>query len=178
MTPLLPRRMPARQQGKPLRKGMRTGRARIKSSLPSRNARRIALLAALWLAGCYGIGNERIAQTAKSPANENTAHGSGHVTVASWYGPGFIGHRTASGEVYRPDDLTAASRSLPLGTRVQVTNLNTGKSVVVRVDDRGPYSRTRDRSFAACGRGHRAQSYRYRTSCGDETRWHCVVGVT
>ncbi len=63
----------------------------------------------------------------------------GHVTLASWYGPGFIGQRTASGEVYRRDDLTAASRSLPLGTRVRVTNLGSGRSVVVRINDRGPY---------------------------------------
>jgi len=59
--------------------------------------------------------------------------------MASWYGPGFIGQRTASGEVYHRDDLTAASRTLPLGSRVQVTNLNTGRSVVVRINDRGPY---------------------------------------
>jgi rare lipoprotein A len=59
--------------------------------------------------------------------------------MASWYGPGFIGQRTASGEVYRRNDLTAASRSLPLGTRVRVTNLSTGRSVVVRINDRGPY---------------------------------------
>ena len=59
--------------------------------------------------------------------------------MASWYGPGFIGQRTASGEVYRRNDLTAASRSLPLGTHVRVTNLSTGRSVVVRINDRGPY---------------------------------------
>ena len=59
--------------------------------------------------------------------------------MASWYGPGFIGQRTASGEVYRRNDLTAASRSLPLGTHVRVTNLGTGRSVVVRINDRGPY---------------------------------------
>ncbi|SRR5579875_2246617 len=122
---------------------MRTGRTGTNSLLPSRDARCIAFLAVLWLAGCYSVGNKRIAQTAKSQVNESTAHGSGHVTVASWYGPGFIGRRTASGQVYRPDDLTAASRSLPLGTRVQVTNLDNGKSVVVRVDDRGPYVRGR-----------------------------------
>jgi rare lipoprotein A len=63
----------------------------------------------------------------------------GRVTLASWYGPGFVGQRTASGEVYHPGDLTAASRSLPLGTRVKVTNLNTGRAVIVRINDRGPY---------------------------------------
>jgi len=66
-----------------------------------------------------------------------------HVTLASWYGPGFSGRHTASGEVYHRDELTAASRDLPLGTRVQITNLNTGRAVVVRINDRGPYVRGR-----------------------------------
>ena len=65
------------------------------------------------------------------------------MTLASWYGPGFVGQPTASGEIYHRGDLTAASRSLPLGTRVQVTNLNTGRAVVVRINDRGPYVRGR-----------------------------------
>jgi rare lipoprotein A len=59
---------------------------------------------------------------------------------ASWYGPGFYGNRTASGEVLRPGTYTAAHRSLPFGTRVRVTNLNNGRSTVVRINDRGPYS--------------------------------------
>ena len=58
---------------------------------------------------------------------------------ASWYGPGFYGNRTASGEVFRPGTLTAAHRSLPFGTRVLVTNLNNGRSAVVRINDRGPF---------------------------------------
>jgi len=59
---------------------------------------------------------------------------------ASWYGPGFYGNRTASGEVLRPGTYTAAHRSLPFGTRVRVTNLNNGRSAVVRINDRGPFS--------------------------------------
>lgn len=59
--------------------------------------------------------------------------------TASWYGPGFFGNRTASGEVFRPGTLTAAHRSLPFGTRVRVTNLNNGRSAVVRINDRGPF---------------------------------------
>lgn len=59
--------------------------------------------------------------------------------VASWYGPGFYGNRTASGEIYRPGTYTVAHRSLPFGTRVRVTNLNNGRSAVARVNDRGPY---------------------------------------
>ena len=59
---------------------------------------------------------------------------------ASWYGPGFYGTRTASGEVLRPGTYTAAHRSLPFGTRVRVTNLNNGRSAVVRINDRGPFT--------------------------------------
>ncbi|MFM7395161.1 MAG: septal ring lytic transglycosylase RlpA family protein [Cyanobium sp.] len=58
---------------------------------------------------------------------------------ASWYGPGFYGNRTASGEVFRPGTLTAAHRWLPFGTRVRVTNLYNGRSTVVRINDRGPF---------------------------------------
>jgi len=59
--------------------------------------------------------------------------------TASWYGPGFYGNRTASGEVFRPGTLTAAHRSLPFGTRVRVTNLWNGRTTVVRINDRGPF---------------------------------------
>jgi rare lipoprotein A len=59
--------------------------------------------------------------------------------MASWYGPGFYGGRTASGEVLRPGTLTAAHRSLPFGTLVRVTNLNNGRTAVVRINDRGPF---------------------------------------
>lgn len=59
--------------------------------------------------------------------------------MASWYGPGFHGRRTASGERFNQYGMTAAHRSLPLGTNVKVTNLNNGRSVVVRITDRGPF---------------------------------------
>ena len=83
-----------------------------------------------------------------------TAPPGAHLTLASWYGPGFIGHRTSNGEIFNEDQLTAASRSLPLGTYARVTNLDTGKSVIVRVNDRGPYVRGRgiDLSQAAAAR--------------------------
>ena len=58
---------------------------------------------------------------------------------ASWYGPGFYGNRTASGEVYRPGTMTAAHRTLPFGTKVRVTNLWNGRSAVIRINDRGPF---------------------------------------
>ena len=59
--------------------------------------------------------------------------------AASWYGPGFYGRTTASGERLRKGTMTAAHRTLPFGTRVRVTNLSNGRSVVVRINDRGPF---------------------------------------
>ena len=61
------------------------------------------------------------------------------VGVASWYGPGFYGRRTANGELFRKGTLTAAHRTLPFGTIVRVINLENGRSVNVRINDRGPF---------------------------------------
>lgn len=58
---------------------------------------------------------------------------------ASWYGPKFHGRPTASGEKFNQNAMTAAHRHLPFGTRVKVTNMNNGRSVVVRINDRGPF---------------------------------------
>jgi rare lipoprotein A len=71
--------------------------------------------------------------------------------IASWYGPGFHGQATASGVIYNQYDLTAAHQTLPLGSRVVVTNLNNGKSVEVLINDRGPFAKGRiiDLSHAA-----------------------------
>lgn len=60
--------------------------------------------------------------------------------MASWYGPGFHGNQSASGERFNQHAMTAAHRSLPFGTRVRVINLHNGRSVVVRINDRGPFS--------------------------------------
>ncbi|MBV9386870.1 MAG: septal ring lytic transglycosylase RlpA family protein [Chroococcidiopsidaceae cyanobacterium CP_BM_ER_R8_30] len=70
---------------------------------------------------------------------------------ASWYGPEFQGNLSASGEVFNQNALTAAHRTLPFGTEVRVTNMNNGRSVVVRINDRGPYIQGRiiDLSTAA-----------------------------
>jgi rare lipoprotein A (peptidoglycan hydrolase) len=62
-----------------------------------------------------------------------------HVVKASWYGPGLAGKKTTSGEVYNPKALTAASKTLPIGSVVKVTNPQNGKSVNVRINDRGPF---------------------------------------
>ena len=63
--------------------------------------------------------------------------------LASWYGAGFEGHRTSSGEIFSPHALTAAHDSLPLGTRILVTTQETGRSVVVTITDRMPTKRLR-----------------------------------
>ncbi len=63
--------------------------------------------------------------------------------MASWYGPGFDGNYSASGEVFNANDLTAAHPSLPFGTVVRVVNTDNGQSVVVRINDRGPYAHNR-----------------------------------
>lgn len=71
-----------------------------------------------------------------SDVSEGTAIGGGN---ASYYGAELAGNPTASGERFDPSGLTAAHRTLPLGTRVRVTHAKTGQSVVVRVNDRGPF---------------------------------------
>lgn len=62
---------------------------------------------------------------------------------ASYYGAELAGNRTASGEIFDPSELTAAHRTLPMGTRLRVTNRSNGKSVIVRVNDRGPFVKRR-----------------------------------
>jgi rare lipoprotein A len=71
--------------------------------------------------------------------------------LASWYGPGFHGRSTSNKEIYDMYDMTAAHRILPFGTHVMVTNLRNGRSVTVRINDRGPFVRDRviDLSYAA-----------------------------
>jgi peptidoglycan lytic transglycosylase len=71
--------------------------------------------------------------------------------IASWYGPGFHGKATASAAIYNQNELTAAHPTLPLGSRVMVTNLENGNSTEVIINDRGPFARGRiiDLSFAA-----------------------------
>lgn len=97
-----------------------------------------------------------------SPALEaaavKAAAQSGHIWrqtgIASWYGPNFQGKETASGQTFNMHQLTCAHRTLPLGSLVRVTNLQNHKSVVLRVNDRGPVppSRVIDLSYAAAGK--------------------------
>jgi len=81
--------------------------------------------------------NSRVVPRAEKPRANSVAVNTG---VASWYGPGFIGKKTASGEVFDGTRYTAAHQTLPLGSKAKVTNLSNGKSVEVVINDRGPYT--------------------------------------
>lgn len=83
-----------------------------------------------------------------------SAHGFVEEGLASWYGPGFHGKSTSSGETYNQYAMTAAHKILPLGTRVRVTHLGNGRSILVRINDRGPFvdDRIIDLSRAAATR--------------------------
>jgi rare lipoprotein A len=78
-------------------------------------------------------------QIINTPSTDRQVRGG----IASWYGPGFHGRRTANGERYNQNGYTAAHKSLPFGTQVRVTNVRNGKSVLVRINDRGPFIRGR-----------------------------------
>ncbi|MGD8536328.1 MAG: septal ring lytic transglycosylase RlpA family protein [Candidatus Aminicenantes bacterium] len=80
--------------------------------------------------------------------------GSSQRGMASWYGEDFHGKQTSNKEIYDMHTMTAAHKTLPFGTHVRVTNLNNGKSVVVRINDRGPFVKGRiiDLSYAAAQR--------------------------
>jgi rare lipoprotein A len=87
----------------------------------------------------------------KPPRATTAPPGTRIVGLASWYGQRHQGHATASGEAYDMNKLTAAHRTMPFGTRLRVTNVENGRSVVVRVNDRGPWvnDRVLDVSLAA-----------------------------
>jgi rare lipoprotein A len=88
--------------------------------------------------------------TVLASAGANAAYADS-VGTASYYGKGFNGRRAANGETFNMHAMTAAHRSLPFGTQLQVTNMRNGRSVVVRIQDRGPYVRGRvlDLSYGA-----------------------------
>jgi len=106
----------------------------------------LSALSAFMLAGCSSQNF-----TPETSYYTPTNYGAPHTEVASWYGPGFEWRRTSSGEIFNPEALTAASATLPLGSHVTVTNPDTGRSVVVRINDRGPFipGRTLDLSHGA-----------------------------
>jgi rare lipoprotein A len=89
-----------------------------------------------------------------APSQANEAPAWTQTGKVSWYGPGFHGRQTANGEIFDTNDMTMAHRSLAFGSKVRVTNLDNGRSIVVRVNDRGPYvgGRIADLSHAAASR--------------------------
>lgn len=116
---------------------------------------RALVFCALWLllAGCAprlpGLASAVLPVSAQAdlPAFEREG-------MASWYGPGFAGRLTANGEIFDPAQLTAAHKTLPFNTHVRVINLANDRSVVVRINDRGPFKGARiiDLSRAAAER--------------------------
>ncbi len=96
-----------------------------------------ALAISVLLAGCFGSSSGR-----HSPHGPYT-NGQVFKGMASWYGPGFNGKLTASGERFRQNELTAAHKTLPFGTIVRVTNLQNARTVEVRINDRGPFVKGR-----------------------------------
>jgi rare lipoprotein A len=103
------------------------------------------------------LGAALIFSTSSFDCSQSTAldrKSQGATGIASWYGDQFHGRRTANGEKFDMNGLTAAHRSLPFGSRVKVTNQKTKDSVVVRINDRGPYAGNRliDLSRAAAKR--------------------------
>ncbi len=124
-----------------------------RSDNESRPRRRFALLGTV-LAVVLGVLGAQAAAPGDHAAAARPQRGHHHwyqFGVASWYGRFFQGHTTASGEPYNEDALTCAHRTLPLGSVLRVTNLRNHRSVVVRVNDRGPLppNRVIDLSWAA-----------------------------
>jgi rare lipoprotein A len=96
----------------------------------------LALLGVSVFAGCSGPAKIRQFSLGYPVGYEERG-------MASWYGPGFHGNRTASGELFDMHQLTAAHRTLPMGSLVLVRSLRTGQQVTVRINDRGPFTRGR-----------------------------------
>ncbi|MBT9464694.1 septal ring lytic transglycosylase RlpA family protein [Hydrogenophaga sp.] len=103
----------------------------------------LALATVLWLGGCATrVPSVPPLSDAEEPAAVPDAREIERGR-ASWYGEPFHGRRTASGEIFNMNELTAAHKTLPFGTRVRVRNLATGQDVLVRINDRGPHVRGR-----------------------------------
>ena len=104
----------------------------------------IAFAVAIAMSGCSEQRAPQNQYSSPAPSRSySSAPPRGRLEVASWYGPGFVGHLTSDGEIFNPNELTAASKTLPLGSDVRVTNPENGRSVVVRINDRGPFVRGR-----------------------------------
>jgi rare lipoprotein A len=116
-----------------------------------RRSRRYALMASAAILAVLGITGSTAGKAEPPLKKQGMQHHWLQMGRASWYGRFFQGHATANGESFDMNDLTCAHRSLPMGSLVRVTNLSNSKTVVVRVNDRGPIPRSRviDLSYAA-----------------------------
>lgn len=105
----------------------------------------VCLVVLCGCAGCASATTSRVSYPAGYPI--------GYVErgVASWYGPGFHGNKTANGEHFDMHQMTAAHRTLPLGSVVQVRSLSNGRSVTVRINDRGPFAKGRVLDLSLAG---------------------------
>ncbi len=109
----------------------------------------VLALMALMNVGCSGDGilpagvEHKKADSKKVSTKRLKTTGWSQTGIASYYGPEWHGRRTANGERLNIHAMTAAHKRLPFGTRVKVTNLSNGKSVIVRINDRGPFVRGR-----------------------------------
>lgn len=91
----------------------------------------------------YKAQKRAAAKSRRRAATKSYSGGGGYSGMASWYGGRFHGRKTANGERYNMNAMTAAHKTLPFGTRVLVTNTRNGRSVQVRINDRGPFIRGR-----------------------------------
>ena len=119
----------------------------------------ITLFCTLAISGCtsknsgeYSSGQAQQKPTEQGSSTAKPVHK--EVGEASWYGPGFHGKETANGETFDPKEMTAAHPSLPMGSIAKVTNLENGKKVDVKINDRGPFkgNRSIDLSSAAANK--------------------------
>jgi rare lipoprotein A len=104
----------------------------------------ITFTSVLIIFGCTtNSSDDKIKQAPQMLVNDKTKPVKKEIGEASWYGPSLQGQETANGETFDQKDLTAAHPSLPMGTKAKVTNLENGKKVEVRINDRGPFSDNR-----------------------------------
>jgi rare lipoprotein A (peptidoglycan hydrolase) len=126
-----------------------TIRIRMANSFASISLAGLAILTAMAVSGCGGYSMSNLFGQPSNPYlySAHRVHRGEYsgelphteIVRASWYGQEFANRKTADGERFNPNALTAASRTLPLGSVVRVTNLKNGRSVYVRINDHGPY---------------------------------------
>jgi rare lipoprotein A len=123
------------------------------SRLPDRQIKKLGMVAAAFLLAACSSGPDTLTGAKRQVGQPYSVNGATYVPreepgydavgIASWYGRRYHGRRTASGEIFDMNSATAAHPTLPFGTRVQVTNLENGRSVVLKINDRGPFVRRR-----------------------------------